>query len=146
MLWDIYVNGPRGRREEDATKSTLEYPNTSSADTGAVVQYAARDLGVSADRVLALPHRGGGVEGASEVRLKDRERGQVTLRLRDGVVVGAMGSEPQRFMGLTLERARHVARYGGSGVRGGVRKKTPPVVLKREIDAALAKPGRRDKR
>ncbi len=45
--------------------------------------------------------------------LRDRERGTIHLTIRDGVVVGAMGSEPKRFIGLTVDRARHVARYGG---------------------------------
>ena len=45
--------------------------------------------------------------------LNDKGRGRIYLNVRDGVVVGAMGSEPARFLGLTLERARHIARYGG---------------------------------
>lgn len=45
--------------------------------------------------------------------LTDRGRGRIHLAIRDGVVVGALGSEPGRFVGLTVARARHVARYGG---------------------------------
>lgn len=44
--------------------------------------------------------------------LPDRKRGHISLTLCDGVVVGAMGSEPQRFIGLTETQARHLARYG----------------------------------
>ena len=36
---------------------------------------------------------------------------KIFLTLRDGVVVGAMGSEPARFVGLTESEARHRARY-----------------------------------
>ncbi len=38
--------------------------------------------------------------------LKDRGRGRVFLTLRGGVVVGAMGSEPGRYLGLTETAAR----------------------------------------
>lgn len=51
---------------------------------------------------------------SSEVVLRDKGRGRVWLTVRAGVVVGALGSDPRRFVGLSLERARHVARYGGS--------------------------------
>jgi hypothetical protein len=47
------------------------------------------------------------------VMLRDKGRGHVWLTIRAGVVVGAMGSDPARFMGLTEAAARHVARYGG---------------------------------
>lgn len=53
--------------------------------------------------------------GTTVVKLKDRDRGHIVLTVRDGVVVGAMGSEPKRYVGMTLDRAKHVARYGGSG-------------------------------
>lgn len=33
------------------------------------------------------------------------------LTLSDGVVVGAMGADPARYMGLTEAQARHKARY-----------------------------------
>lgn len=49
---------------------------------------------------------------ANVIVLKDKGRGRVWLTMRDGIVVGAMGSEPKRYMGLTLELARHLARYG----------------------------------
>lgn len=46
-------------------------------------------------------------------KLNDKGHGQIWITVRDGVVVGAMGSDPQRYLGLTEARARHVARYGG---------------------------------
>jgi hypothetical protein len=49
-----------------------------------------------------------------EVRLKDRySGGLIFLTVRDGVVVGAMGTEPKRYLGMTLDTAKHYARYGG---------------------------------
>lgn len=46
--------------------------------------------------------------------LKDRySGGLVYLNVRDGVVVGAMGTEPKRYLGMTLDVAKHYARYGG---------------------------------
>lgn len=52
--------------------------------------------------------------GDEDLKLKDRHsRNFVYLTVRGGIVVGAMGSEPKRFLGLTVDRARHVARYGG---------------------------------
>jgi hypothetical protein len=51
------------------------------------------------------------------VKLKDRNRGHVQLTVRDGIVVGAMGSEPKRYVGMTLDQAKHVARYGGTGTK-----------------------------
>jgi hypothetical protein len=50
--------------------------------------------------------------------LKDRLGGRVWLNVRDGHIVGAMGSDPKRFMGLSIDQARHLARYGGSGKAG----------------------------
>jgi hypothetical protein len=48
----------------------------------------------------------------SALVLKDRASGMnIYLTLRDGVVVGAMGSSPKRYMGLTEAAARHQARY-----------------------------------
>lgn len=50
------------------------------------------------------------------VKLKDRySGGHVWLTVRDGTVVGAMGSDPSRYVGMTIDRARHVARHGGQG-------------------------------
>lgn len=47
------------------------------------------------------------------IRLNDRYSGQaVELNMRDGVVVGATGCEPRRYLGLTEDEARHYARYG----------------------------------
>ena len=52
----------------------------------------------------------------STVKLKDRySGGHVWLTVRDGTVVGAMGSDPKRYVGMPLDRAKHVARHGGSG-------------------------------
>jgi hypothetical protein len=48
------------------------------------------------------------------VTLKDRDSGNlVWLSVRDGVVVGAMGPDPKRYLGMTLNAAKHFARYGG---------------------------------
>lgn len=52
----------------------------------------------------------------SQLKLKDRySGGHVWLSLRDGVVVGAMGADPKRYIGLTVDEARRRARYGGGG-------------------------------
>jgi hypothetical protein len=52
----------------------------------------------------------------STVKLKDRySGGHVWLTVRDGLVVGALGSDPKRYIGMPIDRARHVARYGGTG-------------------------------
>lgn len=49
---------------------------------------------------------------AESMTLKDRMSGhKIYLTLRDGTVVGAMGSEPRRYLGLTEAEARHKARY-----------------------------------
>jgi hypothetical protein len=46
------------------------------------------------------------------ITLRDRVSGnQMYLTLRDGTVIGAMGSDPARYMGLTEAQARHKARY-----------------------------------
>jgi len=51
----------------------------------------------------------------SVVKLKDRySGGHVWLTVRDGSVVGAMGSDPKRYVGMSLDQAKHMARYGGS--------------------------------
>lgn len=44
--------------------------------------------------------------------LKDRSRNRVFLTLRAGVVVGAMGSEPARYIGLSEAAARLKAAAG----------------------------------
>lgn len=46
------------------------------------------------------------------IRITDKHRGQITLTMRDGIVIGAMGSEPQRYIGLTELRARQLAARG----------------------------------
>lgn len=49
------------------------------------------------------------------IKLRDKaSRCYIWISVRVGVVVGAMGSDPKRFLGLTEARARHVARYGGA--------------------------------
>ena len=46
--------------------------------------------------------------------LRDKDgSGNIYLTLRDGIVIGAMGSDPKRYLGLSVARARHIARYGG---------------------------------
>lgn len=53
---------------------------------------------------------------ASTVKLKDRHSGgHVWLTVRNGIVVGVMGSDPKRYLGMPLDQAKHVARYGGTG-------------------------------
>ena len=37
------------------------------------------------------------------------------LTVRNGIVVGVMGSDPKRYLGMPLDQAKHVARYGGTG-------------------------------
>jgi hypothetical protein len=50
---------------------------------------------------------------AKQVTLKDRYSGGIVwLTVRDGVVVGAQGTEPKRYLGMTLTMAKHYARYG----------------------------------
>lgn len=47
------------------------------------------------------------------ITLKDKHSGNlVWITLRDGIVVGAAGSDPNRYLGKTEQRARHMARYG----------------------------------
>lgn len=54
-------------------------------------------------------------KGSGQIKLKDRYSGaHVWLTVRDGRVVGAMGSDPKRYMGMSFDEARHHARYGGS--------------------------------
>ena len=54
-----------------------------------------------------------------KLKLKDRYSGaHVWLTVRDGTVVGVMGSDPKRYLGMPLDQAKHVARYGGTGGPG----------------------------
>lgn len=47
-----------------------------------------------------------------KISLRDRASSQkIYLTIRDGIVVGAMGSDPKRYLGLTEAAARHKARY-----------------------------------
>jgi hypothetical protein len=51
----------------------------------------------------------------TNMKLKDRGNGHIYLTIRDGIVVCAMGSDPKRYIGLTLAASKHVARYGSEG-------------------------------
>ncbi len=49
------------------------------------------------------------------VRLKDKySGGDVWLTVRDGYVVGCMGSDPARYVGMQIAVAKRYARYGGN--------------------------------
>jgi hypothetical protein len=51
---------------------------------------------------------------ATRLTLRDKlSGGQIFLITRDGVVTGAMGCEPDRYLGKSIDRARQIARYGG---------------------------------
>jgi hypothetical protein len=53
------------------------------------------------------------VRGESLV-LRDRySGGKIYLTVRNGVVVGAMGSDPARYVGMPIATARYYARHGG---------------------------------
>jgi len=53
-----------------------------------------------------------------EIQLRDRYSGSpIALTIRDDRVVGAMGTEPKRYIGMTLDEAKHYARHGGRGHR-----------------------------
>lgn len=59
--------------------------------------------------------------GSGQIKLKDRySGGHAWLTVRDGRVVGVMGADPKRYMGMTLAEARHHARYGGTRATGTV--------------------------
>ena len=49
---------------------------------------------------------------SADLTLKDKGHDTIWLWMRDGVVIGAMGSEPKRYLGLTEKQARHLARFG----------------------------------
>ncbi len=52
--------------------------------------------------------------GAEVHTLHDRYSGQkITLTVRDGLVTGAVGSDPARYLGLNLDFAKRYARNGG---------------------------------
>lgn len=52
--------------------------------------------------------------GPATIKLKDRHSGgHVWLTVSGGRVIGVMGSDPGRYMGMSLDAARHHARYGG---------------------------------
>jgi hypothetical protein len=66
------------------------------------------------------------------LRLRDKmSGGQIVLWVRNGMVVGAMGSDPQRYFddrkpgapkALTVAEAKHLARYGGLGKKTAAKK------------------------
>lgn len=47
-----------------------------------------------------------GREVSSTIKLRAHRRGEISLTFANGVVVGACGSEPERFMGLNEADAR----------------------------------------
>jgi hypothetical protein len=68
-----------------------------------------KQLDLEVDAILAQGPR-------SEIKLKDRHSGgHVWLTIRGDRVVGVMGADPKRYMGMTLDEAKHHARYGGHG-------------------------------
>ena len=73
----------------------------------------------------------------SEIKLKDRySGGHVWLTVRGDRVVGVMGADPERYMGMTLDEAKHHARHGGR-VHHAVKK--TEAQLKREVAEVLAR-------
>ena len=87
--WDAYPTGTRRYRKAygSATKARAHATRKRSADPA-----------------------------TSTVKLKDRySGGHVWLTVRDGTVVGVMGSDPKRYLGMAFDRAKRVARYGGTG-------------------------------
>ena len=104
-LWEIL---PRG--------GALVYEKSKPAAVERAFQLAASRLTRRATRAHAT--RQSPDPTTSSVKLKDRYSGaHVWLTVRDGTVVGAMGSDPKRYLGMTLDRAKHVARYGGTGTK-----------------------------
>lgn len=72
-----------------------------------------------AGKARAHATRKGTQDSAASIKLKDRySGGHVWLTVRDGTVVGVMGSDPKRYLGMSLDQAKHVARYGGTGGTG----------------------------
>ncbi len=52
--------------------------------------------------------------GPPTIKLKDRHSGgHVWLTVSGGRIIGVMGADPGRYMGMSLDEARHHARYGG---------------------------------
>ena len=50
--------------------------------------------------------------GLALLTLKDKGRGVVYLFVRNGEVTGAIGSEPKRYIGLPVDTARYLAKFG----------------------------------
>lgn len=74
---------------------------------------------------------------SNTVKLNDKVRGTIHLNVVDGKVVGALGSEPERYVGLSVDAAKHLARYGGLG-RAWERKQAPSAAGPRETEVITA--------
>jgi len=109
---EITVTTAAGYTFEDTLQALAEGEHSVGSDAtqaaGALLQWAGQDCPWFVAGPTPAPP-----QATTDLKLRDRGRGHIVITLRDGVVVGAMGSEPERFMGLTLEQARHLARYGG---------------------------------
>jgi len=90
-------------------RSQLTYVAAESAYTMAGMRPGSSFIVHDEVRWAALLGAAEGKEIASEIILRDKGRGEIALTIRDGVVVGATGSEPKRFMGLTESGARLTA-------------------------------------
>ena len=99
--WDAYPTGTRRYRKAYGKR-----------------QHAQIRGGAGKSRAHAT-RKGTQEPSTSVVKLKDRySGGHVWLTVRDGAVVGVMGSDPKRYLGMPLDQAKHVARYGGTGGPG----------------------------
>ena len=52
--WNIYITGPKGRREEDSRTVSLELP-LRRGDNSSAALMASRQLDVPESRIMALP-------------------------------------------------------------------------------------------
>lgn len=90
-------------------RSQLTYVASESAYTISGMRSGSGFIVHNEERWAALLGASEGHEIASEITLRDKGRGSIALTIRDGVVTGATGSEPKRFMGLTESDARKLA-------------------------------------
>lgn len=98
---DIVDFAERTRRLDDYARRSRRSHSTKKS---------AKKSPAQLDREIAEALSG----GSGQVKLKDRySGGHAWLTVRDGRVVGAMGSDPKRYVGLTIDEAKHHARYGG---------------------------------
>lgn len=81
----------------------------SMAIPGVVIDHARGMEVLDEARYLPILAAAEGKELSAELRLADRGRGTVFLSMHQGKVIGATGSEPERFMGLTEDAARRIA-------------------------------------